>query len=240
VTAAALDRLLALLVVALAATGLVSLRFGAPGDGWLFAVHGLLGAGLAVTVAWKLGRSLPKAVRARRWGRLVLAGTVSLAAAAALCGGFAWVAGGRMLSIDSWTVLTIHADGLALVPLVAAHLLPRRWRLLVPGGAPPGPTTQVDRERTGPWLAGPAVPVPPAGPRRRRGRRRLGRTVRVRRAARSSSRRRATVHRVALAAGRWHPARDNVLRRRWAGHRSVGLAPPRPWICRAPAVAHDR
>ena len=45
-TSAALDRLLAVLVVALAATGLVSLRMGGPGDGWLFVLHGVLGGKL--------------------------------------------------------------------------------------------------------------------------------------------------------------------------------------------------
>jgi hypothetical protein len=150
VTSAALDRLLAVLVVALAATGLVSLRMGAPGDGWLFAGHGLLGGALAVGVAWKIAHSMPRAVRARRWGRIALGLTVSIATVAALVGGFAWVAGGRLLSIGSWTILTLHAwIGLALVPLVTVHLLPRRWRVLVPrgraeerrsaGGRHPGP-----------------------------------------------------------------------------------------------------
>jgi len=133
VTSAALDRLLAGLVVALAATGLVSLRMGAPGDGWLFAGHGLFGGALAIGVAWKIARSMPNAVRARRWGRIVLGLTVSIATAAALLGGFAWVGGGRLLSLGSWTILTIHAwIGLALVPLILVHLLPRRWRLLLP------------------------------------------------------------------------------------------------------------
>jgi len=138
VTSAALDRLLAVLVVALAATGLVSLRAGSPSVAWLFALHGLLGGALAVTVAWKIRDSLPRAIRARRWGRALLGLAVSVAAAAALVGGFAWVAGGRLLSLGSWTVLTVHAwIGLALVPLVAVHLMPRRWRLLVPRGARP-------------------------------------------------------------------------------------------------------
>jgi hypothetical protein len=133
VTSAALDRLLAVLVVALAATGLVSLRMGAPGDGWVFAGHGLLGGALAIGVAWKIRRSLPSAVRARRWGRIALGLTVSIATVAALVGGFLWVAGGRLLSLGSWTILTIHAwIGLALVPLLLVHLLPRRWRVLVP------------------------------------------------------------------------------------------------------------
>lgn len=135
-TSAALDRLLAVLVVALAATGIISLRMGAPGDGWLFAVHGVLGGALAIAVGWKIGHSMPKAVRARRWGRVALGLVVSIATAGALVGGFAWVAGGRLLSLGSWTVLTIHAwIGLALVPLVLVHLLPRRWRLLVPRGS---------------------------------------------------------------------------------------------------------
>lgn len=132
-TSAVLDRLLAVLVVALAATGIVSLRMGAPGDGWLFAIHGVLGGALAIGVASKIARSMPNAVRARRWGRIVLGLTVSLATTAALVGGFAWVGGGRLLSLGSWTILTIHAwIGLALVPLILVHLLPRRWRLLVP------------------------------------------------------------------------------------------------------------
>ncbi len=139
VTSAAVDRLLAVLVAALAMTGLVSLRMGSPDDAWLFAFHGVLGGALAVTVAWKIGRSLPKAIRAHRWRRVVLGLIVSLASAASLVGGFAWVAGGRLLSVGGWTVLTIHAwIGLALVPLLVVHLMPRRWRLLVPAAGTPG------------------------------------------------------------------------------------------------------
>src|SRR4051794_39634608 len=136
-TAAALDRLLAVLVAALAVTGLVSLRMGAAADAWLFAVHGLLAAALAITVGWKVLHSLPKAVAARRWRRVLLGSILSLATCAALVGGFAWVAGGRLLAIGAWTVLTIHAwIGLFLIPLAVVHLLPRRWRLLVPRPKP--------------------------------------------------------------------------------------------------------
>jgi DMSO/TMAO reductase YedYZ molybdopterin-dependent catalytic subunit len=132
-TAAALDRLLAVLVAALATTGLVSLRMGAPGDAWLFAVHGLLAGALALTACWKIARSLPKAVKARRWRRVALGTILSLATVAALVAGFAWVASGRLLTVGSWTVLTIHAwIGLILLPLAVIHLAPRRWRLLVP------------------------------------------------------------------------------------------------------------
>ena len=40
-TSATVDRLLALLVVLLATTGLVSLRAGAPAHGWVFVIHGV-------------------------------------------------------------------------------------------------------------------------------------------------------------------------------------------------------
>jgi hypothetical protein len=133
-TTAALDRLLALLVVAMAATGLLTLRAGAPSAGWLFALHGILAGALTAAILWKLRRSLGRALAARRWGRLTLGLGVSLVAAAALSGGYLWVASGEIASIGSFTVLTLHAwAGLALVPLVAVHLLPRRWRLLRPG-----------------------------------------------------------------------------------------------------------
>lgn len=142
-TSAALDRLLALLVVAMAATGLLSLRAGAPGQAWLFATHGLLAGALALAVALKVRRSVPRAVAGRpgrrRVARLALGLTVALVAAAALTGGYLWVALGELVWLDvpavgRWTVLTLHAwVGLVLVPLVFVHLLPSRWRLLRPG-----------------------------------------------------------------------------------------------------------
>ena len=139
-TAAAIDRLLAVLVVALAATGLISLRVGAPDGAWLFVLHGLLAAALAVTVARKVARSLPKAVAARRWRRVAVGGILSLATVASLAAGFAWVAGGRILTIGAWTVLTLHVwAGLVLIPLAVVHLAPRRWRLLVPRRRPAPP-----------------------------------------------------------------------------------------------------
>ena len=146
-TTATLDRVLAVLVLALAATGLLSLRAGIPADGWVFVVHGLLGGALAAATVVKLRRSLPRAIHARRWGRLALAMLVTLATTAALVGGFAWVASGRLLTVGSWTVLTLHAwVGLALVPLVGLHLVPRRWRLLRPS-ASPTPVTRMGFSR---------------------------------------------------------------------------------------------
>jgi len=128
-----LDRLLAVLVVAMAATGLLTLRAGTPATGWLYVLHGLLAGALLAAVVLKVRRSVPHAAVAGRWARLVLGLAVTLVAAAALSGGYLWVASGEILSIGSWTVLTLHAwFGLALVPLVVVHLVPRRWRLLWP------------------------------------------------------------------------------------------------------------
>ena len=127
---ATLDRVLALLVVGIGATGLLSLKAGGPTASWVFVLHGLLGGALVAATIWKLRRSVPRAVASGRWGRLVLALAVALLVAGALTGGFLWVAGGELLTVGSWTVLTLHAWlGLVLVPVMAVHLLPRRWRV---------------------------------------------------------------------------------------------------------------
>jgi hypothetical protein len=130
-SAAALDRLLAILVTAQLVTGLLSLRAGSPPTAPLFVLHGLLGGSLLAAVALKLRRSVPAAVAARRWGGLSLALLLALAASAALAGGFAWVVSGRILTIGPWTVLTLHVvAALCLLPILVVHLSPRRWRLL--------------------------------------------------------------------------------------------------------------
>ena len=132
-SASALDRLLALLVAAQLVTGLITLRAGAPSTAPLFWLHGVLGGTLLVAVALKLRRSVRSAVRARRWRALLGAAVLTLLAAAALVGGLVWVASGRLLSIGPWTVLTLHVwAALAIVPVLAVHLIPRRWRLLRP------------------------------------------------------------------------------------------------------------
>jgi hypothetical protein len=137
-TSAALDRLLAVLVTAMAVTGLVSLRFGSPDGGWLFVLHGIIGGTLVGAVALKLRRSVPAAIRRGSVGRLAVGLALAAVTLAALIGGFVWVASGRLLSIGSWTVLTLHAwAGLILLPIVLIHLLPRRWRLLRPRSSAP-------------------------------------------------------------------------------------------------------
>jgi DMSO/TMAO reductase YedYZ molybdopterin-dependent catalytic subunit len=128
---AALDRLLAVLLAAQVATGLLTLRAGIPSTAPLFWLHGLLGGALLVAATVKLRRSIGPAIRHRRWGRLAIGSLLSLLVAAALVGGFAWVASGRILSIGPWTILTLHVwAGLAASAVVVFHLLPHRWRLL--------------------------------------------------------------------------------------------------------------
>lgn len=135
-THATLDRVLAVLVVGMAATGLLTLRAGTPETGWVYVVHGVMAGALLAATIMKLRRSVPRAVRIGAWRRLLLAALVSLGTVAALTGGYLWVASGELLSIGSWTILTLHAwVGLALVPLVVLHLLPNRWRLLRPPAA---------------------------------------------------------------------------------------------------------
>ncbi len=137
-SSAALDRLLAILLVAQLASGLLTLRAGVPATAPLFWLHGLVGGALLVAATEKVRRSIGPAVRSRRWRRLTLGIHLTLLAAGALVGGFTWVASGRILSIGPWTVLTLHVwAALAAVPIILLHLLPRRWRLLRPRTAGP-------------------------------------------------------------------------------------------------------
>jgi Oxidoreductase molybdopterin binding domain len=133
VSSAALDRLLAILLVVQLASGLLTLRSGVPATAPLFWFHGLIGGALLVAATEKLRRSVGPAVRGRRWGRLALGALLTLLVAAALAGGFTWVASGRSWSIGPWTILTLHIwAALALVPIAVLHLAPRRFRLLRP------------------------------------------------------------------------------------------------------------
>ena len=130
---AALDRLLAFLLVVQLASGLLTLRSGVPATAPLFWLHGLVGGALLIASVEKVRRSLGPAVRARRWRRLALGGLLTLLVAATLSGGVGWVASGRIWEIVPWTILTLHVGAaLAIVPIVVLHLLPRRWRLLRP------------------------------------------------------------------------------------------------------------
>ena len=130
---AALDRLLAFLLVVQLTTGLLTLRSGQPATAPLFWLHGLVAGALLVASVEKLRRSVGPAIRAGRWRSLLLGALLALLVAAALAGGFAWVASGRIWSIGPWTILTLHVwAALAVIPILVFHLLPRRWRLLRP------------------------------------------------------------------------------------------------------------
>ena len=129
----ALDRLLATLLLVQLASGLLTLRAGVPATAPLFWLHGLIGGALLVAAGEKLRRSIGPALRRRRWRRLALGALLTVLVAAALAGGFAWVASGRIWSIGPWTILTLHVwAALAIIPVVAVHLLPHRWRILRP------------------------------------------------------------------------------------------------------------
>lgn len=132
-TEAALDRLLALLLVGIGATGLLSLTSGAPSAAWVFVAHDVLAVTLAAASVVKVARAVPGAVRARRRARLAIGLVVAAATLAPVGLAIAWVGSGRILTLGTVTAMTVHAwFGLVLVPLMAVHLVPRRWRLLRP------------------------------------------------------------------------------------------------------------
>ena len=194
-SSAALDRLLAILLVVQLASGLLTLRSGVPATAPLFWLHGIVGGALLVAAVEKVRRSIGPAVRSRRWRRLALGGLLTLFAAAALVGGFAWVASGRILSIGPWTVLTLHVwAALAAVPVVLLHLLPRRWRLLRPRAGGPRVSRRTLLAAAGVAALG-AVAWGAANAARRR------------------SGRRPAFHRIAVAARGRHSAAHDLLRR---------------------------
>src|SRR4051812_25791502 len=116
---ATLDRILAVLVVVMAGTGLLVLKAGSADAGWVFTIHALVGGALLLATLLKARRSLPPAIRAGHTFAVALALVVTVAIAGALAAGYLWVASGRLLAIGPWTLLSWHAwFGLALVPLV--------------------------------------------------------------------------------------------------------------------------
>jgi hypothetical protein len=145
---ATLDRLLAVLLLAVGATGLTTLRAGTADSSWLYVAHGLLAGALAASVSLKLRRSVPGAVRRSHVVRLILGLTLTTAVAASILAGYAWVASGSIPTLGTMTILTLHAViGLVAAPIVALHLLPRRWRLLTPSATaraplPPWPASR--------------------------------------------------------------------------------------------------
>jgi hypothetical protein len=138
-SSASLDRLLAILLAAMAASGLLTLRSGSADSTWVYVLHGVLAGALLSAVLVKLRRSFPRAARAGRRVRLALGSLVVLLVSSSIGAGYLWVAAGHILRVDvspigSVTVLTLHVWlGIAVAPVLLLHLLPRRWRLLRPG-----------------------------------------------------------------------------------------------------------
>jgi DMSO/TMAO reductase YedYZ molybdopterin-dependent catalytic subunit len=148
VTARATDWALALMVGLLAATGVLTLFSGEPGDAWVFAVHGAGGLAITGVLCWKLRRVLPRLLR--RWERRTAAGVAALSLVIAVLGtGVAWSSGVK-LSVGGYNLLGWHfALGAALTVVVAAHALIRakplrrrdvagRRQLLLAGGVAAG------------------------------------------------------------------------------------------------------
>ena len=107
-SSAALDRLLAILLVAQLASGLLTLRSGVPATAPLFWLHGLVGGALLVAA----GRSCAAASGPPCAGA---DGAGSPSARSWRCSSrrrwpaaSRWVASGRILSIGPWTILTLH------------------------------------------------------------------------------------------------------------------------------------
>ena len=145
-SSASLNRLLAVLLAAAAATGLLTIRAGAPGEAWVFVAHALVGGVLLAAVVAKLRRSVPRAVRAGRRGRLALGGLVTVLTLASVLGGFVAVGSGSLIVLGPWTLVSWHVvAGIALAVVLVPHLLPRRWRLLRPRLRAPGRAPSISR-----------------------------------------------------------------------------------------------
>ncbi|MDP8904122.1 MAG: hypothetical protein M3N29_02185, partial [Chloroflexota bacterium] len=131
---AALNRLLAALLVAVLASGVLTWRAGSPDTWWLYAFHGLSAGVLLAASALKLRRSLPRALAGQRRRRLAIGLPLAVGTLTSLAIGFAWVAGGTYVEIGPWTLLGWHGIvAWAILGLIAVHLLiGGRWRLLRP------------------------------------------------------------------------------------------------------------
>ena len=135
---AALDRLLAILLVAQLASGLLTLRRESRPRRRCSGST----ASSAARCSWRRSRRCVAASGPPFASPMAATGARRPALAARWpppsSGASRWVASGRILSIGPWTVLTLHVwAALAAVPVVLLHLVPRRWRLLrAPRGGP--------------------------------------------------------------------------------------------------------
>lgn len=128
-TARGTDWSLALLVALLFASGLGTWFAGDESDAWVYAAHGILGAWLAILLAWKLRRVWRRLVLPERWDRRTIAGALALfLVSATLVTGWLWITAGS-LSFAGFTALFWHAAlGVVLTLAVLIHLLLRAKR----------------------------------------------------------------------------------------------------------------
>ena len=113
-------------VLAEAATGLVSFTVGTP-DGWpVFWLHRSLGLAIVVLLGWKLARVRHRLLDRRLWRRSTALSVLTLVAAVGtIATGTLWVLGVDV-RLSYWTLLSVHVGfGLLLVPLVAFHAATR-------------------------------------------------------------------------------------------------------------------
>ena len=122
------DWSLASLVALGFATGALTLFAGAPGDAWVFAIHGVAGVAVVLVLVWKLRRVRPRLAPAR-WERRTVAGAAALVLVlTALGSGWAWSSGARLFPAG-YSLLAWHgALGAALTVIVLTHALMRAKR----------------------------------------------------------------------------------------------------------------
>jgi DMSO/TMAO reductase YedYZ molybdopterin-dependent catalytic subunit len=123
VTPRGTDWSLALLVSLLFATGLLTWFGGEEGNAWVFGLHGVVGAALAIVLGWKLRRVGRKVLDPASWDRRTSAGLMVLALVAlTLFSGWIWSTFGA-LDLAGYTLLAWHTLlGALLTVAVAVHL----------------------------------------------------------------------------------------------------------------------
>lgn len=109
-----------------AGSGVVSLTLGRPEHRWLFYAHGVAGLTLVILLFWKLRRVRRRITDRSQWDRTTpISILAALVAVGGLATGILW-AFGFQRQVLYWEFLMVHmALGVALVPLVLAHLAGR-------------------------------------------------------------------------------------------------------------------